>query len=128
MRRPDGSLLAALLLAAGMSACSSANVAPGPEGPWVGTVTEADGVTTVVNESGSVWGGVATVVEEASAGGDGGSPDEVFGDVASVYEAGGTIYVVDAQAPAVRMFDHDGNGQVAPSEMQRDIVPPDIVY
>jgi glyoxylase-like metal-dependent hydrolase (beta-lactamase superfamily II) len=26
------------------------------------------------------------------------------------------------------MFDHDGDGQVAPQEMQRDIVRPDIVY
>ena len=26
------------------------------------------------------------------------------------------------------MFDHDGDGQVTPQEMQRDIVPPNIVY
>ena len=26
------------------------------------------------------------------------------------------------------MFDHDGDGQVTPAELQRDIVPPDIVY
>lgn len=26
------------------------------------------------------------------------------------------------------MFDHDGDGQVTPQEMQRDIVPPDITY
>lgn len=79
------------------------------ESSWVGTVTTEGGVTTVFNESGSVWNGNATVVEEASIGVDAGPDELMFGDVVWLYEAGGTIYVVDVQVPAVRTFDLDGN-------------------
>lgn len=92
-----------------VSACTSADVGSGPEGPWIGTTSAADGVRTVITESGSVWGGVATVVEEAAIGADAGADEIVFGEVASVYANDGTIYVIDSAAPAVRMFDLDGN-------------------
>jgi hypothetical protein len=76
---------------------------------WVGTITTKDGVSTVYNESGSVWSGNATVIEEASIGVEAGPDELMFGDVVWLYEAGGTIYVVDVQVPAVRTFDLDGN-------------------
>jgi hypothetical protein len=62
---------------------------------WVGTITTKDGVSTVYNESGSVWSGNATVIEEASIGVEAGPDELMFGDVVWLYEAGGTIYVVD---------------------------------
>jgi hypothetical protein len=37
------------------------------EDTWAGTISTQGNVTTVVNESGSVWGGVATIVEAAAA-------------------------------------------------------------
>ena len=42
--------------------------ATGTDGTWVGTITTEGNVTTVINEAGSVWGGAATLVEEASIG------------------------------------------------------------
>ena len=48
-----------------LAACATQEDA---NGAWVGTTTTEGNVTTVVNESGSVWGGTATLVEEASIG------------------------------------------------------------
>ena len=63
MRR--GILVTALILAV---ACSPESPDSSGDGTWVGTITTEGNVTTVVNESGSVWGGTATLVEEASIG------------------------------------------------------------
>lgn len=96
-----------LLLTA--SACVSAPDSTGAGGDWIGTITTEGGVTTVFNESGSVWGGKATVVEEVSIGVEAGADELMFGNIRWVHEAGGTIYVIDPQVPAVRTFDLDGN-------------------
>jgi hypothetical protein len=74
-----------LSLLAGI-ACAAPSPAPasGADGPWIGTITAEGDVTTVVNESGSVWGGAATLVEEASIGVDVGAPEYMLAGPASV--------------------------------------------
>jgi hypothetical protein len=110
VRRPVSIARAAILLhaLAVLVACGGSGDAD-IEAPWVGSTTTEDGITTVHNESGSVWGGTATLVEETSIGVDAGPSELMFGNVASVYEHDGTIYVVDPQVPAVRTFDLEGN-------------------
>ena len=66
-------------------ACTSPEPEANPDGAWVGTITTEGTVTTVVNESGSVWGGVATLVEEASIGVETGADAYMFGGVTGVY-------------------------------------------
>ncbi len=51
-----------------MVACGPQESSPDTNDSWVGTVTTEGNVTTVINESGSLWGGTATLVEEASIG------------------------------------------------------------
>jgi len=62
----------------------------------------------VVNESGSVWGGKATLVEEVSIGVEIGADEYMFGRVTGISAHGDRIYVVDGQVPAVRYYDMDG--------------------
>jgi len=122
------SLVALGFLMVAVTACGGSG-ATGSHGTWVGTITTEDNVTTVVNESGSVWGGTATLVEEASIGVDAGPDEYILGRVGSVYATGELIYVVDAQVPAVRAYTVDGEyvltlgreGQ-GPGEYQRPAV------
>jgi hypothetical protein len=78
------------------------------DGPWQGNITTEGNVTTVVNESGSVWDGMARLVEEASIGVDVGADEYMFGRVAGVWVTDDRVLVLDAQIPAVRIFDHEG--------------------
>jgi len=105
MRR--GAALALLMV--GAVACSGQQGAETAEGTWVGTITTEGNVTTVVNESGSVWGGTATLVEETSIGVEAGAEEYMFGELSAVHVDGERIYVVDRQAPIVRVYDYDGN-------------------
>ena len=89
-------------------ACSTPPAADTTAGTWVGTITTEGNVTTVINESGSVWGGTATLVEELSIGVDRGEEHYMFGRVASVWASDERIYVVDSQVPAVRVYDQQG--------------------
>ncbi len=102
----------ALLLVLG--ACTPA----GPEDPvgagtaaetaWVGTITTEGNVTTVVNESGSVWGGPARLVEELSIGVETGAEEHMFGDIAGLAADEDRIFVLDSQLPALRVYDMEG--------------------
>ena len=58
----------AVTLACALVGCVGPIEPAGTDGTWVGTITTEGNLTTVVNESGSVWGGTATLVEEASIG------------------------------------------------------------
>ena len=78
-------------------------------GTWVGTITTVGNVTTVVNESGSLWGGTATLVEEASIGIERGEDEYMLGRVSGMAATDERIYVVDAQVPAIRIYDWDGD-------------------
>jgi hypothetical protein len=89
-----------------LAGCASANEATGN---WVGTVSTDGDVTTVVNESGSVWGGNASLVEELSIGVESGPPEYMFGEISWVHADDTGILVGDQQTPAVRQFAADGS-------------------
>ena len=99
-------LCAGLLMT--VAACSVDGDDSNPDGTWVGTITTEGNVTTVVNESGSVWGGTATLVEEASIGVEAGAEPYLLGMVLDVGVAGDLIYVLDRQVHRVRVYDRSG--------------------
>lgn len=97
--------LALLLLA---TACAPRTDTGEPEGNWVGTVTAEGNVTTVVNESGSVWSGTARLVEDLRLGVAQGEEPYMFGRVLSLWATNEQIYIVDSQVRAVRVYTRDG--------------------
>ena len=101
-------LCAAVIVAVTVACGTSPESELSDAGTWVGTVTTAGDVTTVINESGSVWGGAATLVEEMSIGVESGPQEYMFGRVGAVYATDERIYLIDSQVPAVRMYDHEG--------------------
>jgi hypothetical protein len=106
MRSREAVVVAALL---SMAACSSHGPDASGEGTWVGTISTEGGVTTVVNESGSLWGGPATLVEEASIGVETGDDAYMFGDIEGVAMSGERIFVLDRSVPVLRAYDLQGN-------------------
>ncbi len=102
-------LLAAGALVLGVLSCSpQPTEGPAADGAWVGTITTEGNVTTVINEAGSVWGGPATLLEEASIGVENGPDEYMFGEVNGVWATDDRIFVVDAQLPALRVYDPAG--------------------
>lgn len=99
------SLIVPFLLTA---ACSAADDPAASAGSWVGDITTTGNVTTVLNQSGSVWGGPATLVEEASIGVDTGEDAYMLGNVEGVAVAGERIYVLDRTVAKVRVYDLSG--------------------
>jgi hypothetical protein len=97
-----------IVVACFLAGCAGPSEETGADGTWVGTITTEGDVTTVVNESGSVWGGTATLVEEASIGVDAGDDPYMFGTVTGIWATADEIYVVDADVPAVRVYGWDG--------------------
>lgn len=81
---------------------------PGTVGTWVGTITTEGDITTVVNESGSVWGGEATLVEEASIGVEAGPDEFMLGRIRGVAATDDRIFVLDDSAGVVRVYDDGG--------------------
>jgi len=85
---------------------------PGPDdvavGEWVGTMVTDAGITTVVNESGSLWGGAAELVEEASIGVSAGTSEYMLGLIGGIHLTEDRIYVTDTSVPTLRVYDHDG--------------------
>jgi len=78
------------------------------DGTWVGTITTEGNLTTVVNESGSVWGGAATLVEEASIGVEEGEDAYMFGLVRSVAASDQYVFALDFSLGFVRVYTLDG--------------------
>lgn len=104
--RSPGTLLGATALL-----CAACTVGASPENPaaeWVGTISTEDDVTTVINEAGSVWGGTAKLVEEASIGVDVGEDAYMLGYVHGIYATGDEIFVLDSQIPVLRVYDYEG--------------------
>jgi len=89
-------------------ACSSGPTESSATGTWVGSITTEGNITTVINESGSVWGGVATLVEEASIGVDLGDDPYMLGSVRAVAVHNSEIYILDQQIPTIRVYDLAG--------------------
>ena len=77
------------------------------DGEWRGTITTEGDVTTVVNESGSVWEGNPHVEESLSIGVAVGEEPYLLGDVRSIGATADRIYVVDRQIAVVRVYDMD---------------------
>jgi hypothetical protein len=90
------------------AACQTSDPAEPPADAWVGTITTDATVTTVVNDSGSVWGSGASLVEEASIGVESGADEYMFGHVMGIAATADRIYVIDRQVPALRVYDHQG--------------------
>lgn len=86
---------AAAIIIFSLPACVTQDRVSEADGIWVGATTSAGKVTTVVNESGSMWGGNATLVKETSIGVAAGADEYMFGQVDSVYADEDHIYVVD---------------------------------
>jgi len=99
--------IALALLMVVAAACGGAEDA-GSDGSWVGTITTEGNVTTVINESGSVWGGTATLVEEASIGVAVGPEEYMLGEIAALYATDDEIYVLDGSVSKVRVYDFAG--------------------
>ncbi|MCH8992843.1 MAG: 6-bladed beta-propeller, partial [Acidobacteria bacterium] len=90
-------------------ACGAPSNSPGfADTTWVGTITTEGDVTTVVNESGSAWGGTAALVEEASIGVDVGAEPYMLAGVASIIAGEDRIYVLETRPPTVRVYDMSG--------------------
>ncbi|MEK9499547.1 6-bladed beta-propeller [Gaopeijia maritima] len=98
----------AVAAAAALLAAACGGDTATPSGPQVVRDSVAD--TLVVRTvSGSVWGGEARLVEEVGVGVFDGPPEQIFGSIRSIaIGPEGTIYVMDGQIPAVRVFDADG--------------------
>jgi len=107
MKTRSLSVAAAVLVAA--IGCSSSEPTANSDGEWIGSITTEGDVTTVINESGSVWDGAATLVEEASIGVEAGAEEYMLGAVAGIWTDDQHIIVVDRQVPTVRVYDIDGN-------------------
>ncbi len=106
MRRDISCALAAALLLAAFACAEAPDTSSG--GTWVGTITTEGNVTTVVNESGSVWGGTAMLVEEASIGVEAGADAYMLGRIPGLAASADRIYLIDSQVPALRVYDWNG--------------------
>ena len=99
---------AIVMLALLGSACAQQELVEVDDTARGGTITTDGNVTSVVNESGSVWGGTAMLEEELSIGVENGPPEYMFGEISSVHADDSGIWVADRQTPAVRLFALDG--------------------
>ena len=99
-------LLSIPVLACSLFSCSK-RTATG-EG-WLHEISTIGNVKTVRTLGGSVWGGTARLVEEASIGVVDGADEYMLGNVASICAHNGRILVVDRQVPVVRMYNYEGD-------------------
>lgn len=98
----------ALLLLPTLLACSPGDVEAGAEA-WT-AVRDTVGDTVIVRTiSGSVWGDTAELVPEVSIGMLDGPEEYLLGSIVSLALGDdGTIYAVDRQVPALRVYNADG--------------------
>ena len=109
MRQPPlRDACAVLMLTLGLAGCGAQESGVAVDRAWVGTITTEGNVTTVVNESGSVWGGPARLVEEASIGVEFGEDAYMFGQVRAIAATDEEIYVLDQQVSMIRVYDVEG--------------------
>jgi hypothetical protein len=88
--------------------CSGQEEAGSPDANWAGTVTTEGSVTTVVNESGSVWGGKGRLVEVSAIGVEAGPDEYMLGYINSMFANDERIVLLDEQADTVRVYDRAG--------------------
>ena len=100
-------ILAVPAIALLFSACGGDS----PGSTWAGTVVDSAGIPVVNNPSEGIWaeGEEWTVVEELSIGSLEGDLAYQFGQIGGVdVAADGTLYITDAQAQEIRVFDPTG--------------------
>ncbi|MCJ7627031.1 MAG: 6-bladed beta-propeller [Longimicrobiales bacterium] len=109
MRRSAIPALTALLSSGIFSiACSSGEQGSGA-GEWVAAYDTIGDTIVVRTLSGSLWRDTADLVPEVSIGMFDGPEEYIFGDVVSLaHGSDGTIYVMDRQVPALRVYNLDG--------------------
>jgi len=103
--RPTRGMLMSVLL---LCLCACAGGGTQGTGEWIAETSTDGSVTTVRTISGSVWGGAARLVEEASIGQTDGDENYLLGDIGSLAAHDGWIFALDRQVPAVRVYDREG--------------------
>lgn len=104
-RRVPTALLPALTI--GLTACASGG--RGDDAGWEAAYDTIGDTLVVRTVSGSVWQDTARLVPEVSIGVFDGPEEYIFGAVVSLARAeDGTIYVMDRQVPALRVYNPDG--------------------
>jgi hypothetical protein len=97
------------LVALATEACSSGGQGTA-EGSWVATHDTIGDTVVVRTLSGSIWRDTARLVPEVSIGVFDGPEEYIFGEIVSLARAeDGTIYVMDRQVPALRVYNSDGS-------------------
>lgn len=99
--------LAVLAIALPVAACGGGS----SDSAWTGTVVDSAGIPVVNNPAEGMWadGEGWTVVEELSIGSLEGEPAYQFGQIGGVdVDASGNVYITDAQAMEIRVFDASG--------------------
>jgi len=90
-----------------LAACSSRG--GGVAGGWEAAYDTLGDTLVVRTLSGSVWGDTAELVPEVTIGMLDGPEEQIFGRIVSLATGeDGTIYVMDQQVPALRVYDADG--------------------
>lgn len=89
--------------------CSAAVAPEATDAAWRGTIATEGERTVVENLGGSVWGEPRRLELDLVIGVEEGADEYMFGWIMGVAVADDRIYVVDHQAPAVRVFDLAGN-------------------
>lgn len=111
LRRPGPQSKFTLLLGLLASACGSTVDTIDTDGSWAGTITTDGNITTVVNESGSVWGGGVELVEILSIGVLEGNPEQMLAQPSATWLTDTEVYIADRQDNHVRVYDFRGNLQ-----------------
>lgn len=93
------------LLVTASTGCSAGSTS---EGAWQHETTTDGNVKTVRTLGGSVWGGTATLVEEASIGELKGDDAYILGNVDGIAVGAERIYILDRQVPIIRSYDLTG--------------------
>jgi len=102
--RTNATIAAALLLGFAVG-CA------GGDGSWGGTITDSAGVTLVSNDGRAIWSDASrwTLVEDLRFGEVEGDPNYQFGQIGMIgVNSEGRMFVLDAQAQHIRVFDSDG--------------------
>jgi len=108
--RYSSTLLLTALVVPGLFtlACSSGRRGSNP-GEWEAVYDTVGDTITVTTLSGSMWRDTAQLVPDLSIGVFDGPEEYIFGEIVSLARAAdGTIYVMDRQVPALRVYEPDG--------------------
>jgi len=105
-RRTYAATIWPILLLAMVVGCGQSGGVQG--GSWHGEVTVSGMRRTVRTVQGSVWSGTAQMEEEISIGRERGPESQMLGWVVDLAQDGERVYVLDAQVPALRVYDDGG--------------------